>query len=466
MNTKYSISAILPIYNIEKYLSQCLQSIVTQTILFDEVIMVNDGSTDNSQKICEQYCLQYPYLKLINQSNQGPSVARNEGIKYSKCDYFVFLDADDYIVPKMVEILKRRLDGQDMICYAATIQEDIKGITHPNIYIRHQDICKDTMTGIEFFYKSFPHNYIVSPCLAAYRRTFLEEYHIQFPEGLYYEDDFFFIQVICNAKKIECLCDRLYIRRYRVGSTMTGELDEKRYADKIKIQLKIWDYIRDGYIDKWEKSFLLKYVLHNVSKILLMDKQGKNFSGVKDLKKIYWKKFIEYWEGLYDIDALSFVDCFIMMKALQNIDNDEYLLKYEDVKNRFITKFLQKMEGLSFNHSDKKIGIYGMGSHTKVMLELYEKYLGKIKSSYFYIVTNPLKKDEVIEDSEHAVVSYQNIPEDVDLLIISSLIYGKEMMENLKKMGINSEKIYALYDADDVCDLITICEIGLFLPCK
>ena len=459
MNTKYSISAILPIYNVEKYLPQCLQSIVTQTILFDEVIMVNDGSTDNSQEICEQYCLQYPYLKLINQSNQGPSVARNEGIKYSKCDYFVFLDADDYIAPKMVEILKRRLNGQDILCYAATIQEDIKGVTHPNIYIRHQEICKGTMTGMEFFYKSFPHNYIVSPCLAAYKRAFLEEYHIQFPKGLYYEDDFFFIQVICNAKKIECLCDKLYVRRYRVGSTMTGDLDEKRYIDKIKIQLKIWDYLKCGYIDKWEKPFLLKYILYNVLKILWMKKQCKTLNERNSV--IYWKKFNVYWRELCETNIMSFGDCYILMKIyneLIQIDKEKYFEIYKTIKKLFELKFLQIMKGLSLDNKDKKIGIYGMGHHTKVMFELYEKYVGKIQCSYYYIVSDISL--ETSSNNIHPIVSLHHIPKDTDFIIISSLVYRNEMIKNLEKIEIPSEIIYSLYDVDDVCDLTMISEIG------
>ena len=78
-----TISIIIPVYNVEKYLGQCLESVVNQKDPFDEVILVNDGSTDNSQEICERYTSANSYFKLINQKNKGPSAARNLGMKYT-----------------------------------------------------------------------------------------------------------------------------------------------------------------------------------------------------------------------------------------------------------------------------------------------------------------------------------------------------------------------------------------------
>ncbi len=459
-----SIGLVIPVYNTEKYLRECLESVIAQIIPFDEVIMINDGSCDGSQNICEEYSIKYPYMKLINQSNQGPSVARNKGMMHCKCDYIVFLDSDDYIVPQMVEVLKKRLNSQDMFCYAAQIQNDMEENKFPNVYIRSVEVCKSIMTGMEFLQYMFPHNYIVSPCLSVYKKTFLDEYCIHFPEGMYYEDDFFSVQLVCNARKIECIEDMLYVRRYRPGSTMTGSLNERKYVDKMRIQLKIWEYIRTNN-NGWKKSFLKKFILYNISRILLMDKQCQTFSEGKTLEIDYWKKFMEYWENLYDIENLSFIESFLLMKAYEkqmNIEKEGYLSQYIRTKKRFEKERFRVLEGLCLNNKNKKIGIYGMGKHTVLMLALYEKIIKKIECQYIFIVSK-LHRESVLMADGHFVVSCDNIPEDMDLIIISSLIYQKDMIENLKKTGIDLKKIYCLYTANEIYDLCTLEEIEPFI---
>ena len=97
-----TITVIVPIYNVEKYLVECLESIASQTIAFDEVILINDGSTDKSLLICEKYVSKYSYFNLINQKNQGPSSARNQGLKHMTKEYVMFLDSDDFLDRKSV----------------------------------------------------------------------------------------------------------------------------------------------------------------------------------------------------------------------------------------------------------------------------------------------------------------------------------------------------------------------------
>lgn len=132
MASQYSLGLVIPIYNVEAYLQECLDSVVNQTIPFDEVILVNDGSLDRSKEICESYCKKYFHMKLINQKNQGLGAARNHGMEYLKSDYLVFLDSDDRFTLQAVETIKNRLKGQDVLFYSSEIQEDIEGVIHPN----------------------------------------------------------------------------------------------------------------------------------------------------------------------------------------------------------------------------------------------------------------------------------------------------------------------------------------------
>jgi glycosyltransferase involved in cell wall biosynthesis len=98
------ISIIIPVYNTEKYLRQCLNSVVMQTLPDIEIIVINDGSTDNSQKIIEEYVTRYPQkISLINSANQGPGIARNQGINIANGEYIWFIDSDDWIYKDSAE---------------------------------------------------------------------------------------------------------------------------------------------------------------------------------------------------------------------------------------------------------------------------------------------------------------------------------------------------------------------------
>lgn len=112
MSSKDKVSIIVPVYNAQKSIEQCLSSIINQTYNNIEVIMVNDGSTDNSKDICESYAVKYDNIKLINQENSGPSVARNRGIEVASGRYIQFVDSDDKIDSDMVEKLVSGIDDE------------------------------------------------------------------------------------------------------------------------------------------------------------------------------------------------------------------------------------------------------------------------------------------------------------------------------------------------------------------
>lgn len=116
---KIKISVIIPIYNVEQYLSQCLDSIINQTYTNLEIILINDGSTDNSKKICNQYKLLDSRIIVIHKSNKGLSDARNTGIKIATGDYISFVDADDFIDENMYTILSKKINttNADIIWY-------------------------------------------------------------------------------------------------------------------------------------------------------------------------------------------------------------------------------------------------------------------------------------------------------------------------------------------------------------
>ena len=102
-NHSINVSVIVPVYNVEKYLEQCLDSIVHQTLKEIEIIVVNDGSTDSSPEIIREYELKYPQVKVIHQKNKGLSGARNSGLKLARGEYIGYVDSDDWIAVEMYE---------------------------------------------------------------------------------------------------------------------------------------------------------------------------------------------------------------------------------------------------------------------------------------------------------------------------------------------------------------------------
>ena len=117
MQKQPKISIIIPVYNTSKYLKKCLDSVINQTYKNYNVIIVNDGSTDNSLDIIKEYMKKSSSIILINQKNMGLSMARNNAVKKVESDYFLFLDSDDYLDINALKILNENLDNEDLLRY-------------------------------------------------------------------------------------------------------------------------------------------------------------------------------------------------------------------------------------------------------------------------------------------------------------------------------------------------------------
>ena len=266
MDKNVTISLIVPVYNVEKYLTQCLESIVRQSVSFDEVIIINDGSTDQSQSICEKYISQYNYFKLINQENRGLSSARNIGLDCASGEYVMFLDSDDYLRYDAVKILKEKLQktSGDAIFFDAEIFFDKNVLeNNKNIYDRSlAGLDGKIMSGEEYFSRCYPKNYIVSVCMAVYRIQLIQKEKISFPEGIYYEDNYFSFVFLEHAEKVAHISEKLYYRRYRINSITTSDYSERKFSDHIQIGLLIWDEVlkRSSTLTRKKEEIFLKYV--------------------------------------------------------------------------------------------------------------------------------------------------------------------------------------------------------------
>lgn len=453
------ITVIIPVFNVEEYLVQCLESVVHQSVTFDEVILVNDGSTDNSVTICERYIHNYSYFKLINQENRGLSVARNVGIRYASSQYIMFLDSDDYLRNDAVEILKRKLQKgkYEAIYFDADIRGDEKyNAVKRNIYDRKNvGIDKKQMNGWEYFLKCYPYYFVVSACMAVYLKETIDRAEIIFPEGMYFEDNYFSIAFINRATKVIHISEKLYQRRYRKNSITVSEYSEKKFLDFMKVSLlvkKELDFIKNfEEIEKVEIRFkvaseYLSLILNNYE---LCNEQEIILSS--DTKKIL-KKIMRQYVYSIDREKLDFtlLGLPLLNKVMSNLNRicllkDQYNIEVmQTIKKivRFQKKlFAECLKDLQLNFENVKIGIYGTGKHTEGMLAIYEKLFGEIKCDLVFI--DSYKSSGLFRSKN--IINYHKIDESFDLIIISSYFYEKEMRESVKSVMPNS-LIYTFYD--------------------
>jgi len=245
---KLSFSFIVPVYNVEKYLRECLDSVLSQTYTGYEVICINDGSTDGSLTILEEYAEQNERIKIITQENQGLSAARNKGIREASGDYIFFLDSDDWIEPNALEILAQKQRGEDLVCFNGRRVFEDGRTEEPD-----SGIEETQMTGWEYYnkYALLPRKFhFVCSVLRLYCREYILKNNLFFEEGIYHEDNLFTPLAYYYAQTVKVIPDCLYVYRIRKGSIMQTT-NAQRLLDLITVANKLSDFfilIRD--IDK------------------------------------------------------------------------------------------------------------------------------------------------------------------------------------------------------------------------
>ncbi len=215
------ISIIVPVYNVERYLEQCINSIICQTYPYLEIILVNDGSTDHSEKIIESFRQKDSRIRYIVQSNQGLSSARNLGKNIAKGSYIAFVDADDYIADDYVESLYHLLcqgDAELAVCgyYETTEEGEITGGSNVPAHT--------VLLDEEGFWKLCHEDQGIY-CMVAwnkmYKRSIFES--IEYPVGKIHEDEFVLHEIVSAATVIAAMGERKYYYRQRAGSILEQE---------------------------------------------------------------------------------------------------------------------------------------------------------------------------------------------------------------------------------------------------
>lgn len=273
------ISIIVPVYNVEKYLQRCIDSLVNQTCKEIEIILVNDGSTDNSPAICEANAQKDSRIRVLNKKNGGLSDARNAGLNVAVGQYILFVDSDDYIE---VDTCARLLTGMhnDVDLVAGAYKEEHDG---QKIYKRHTNLQENVVySSREFVIRSIQKNEWYAPAwLNLYRRQFLLEHKLYYKVGILFEDHEMLPRLFLAARKVTYIDYPFYNYVIRSNSIMTSNnVEQKRkmsdliYNDWMRTFSKLDDVIYQRYL----YGILIRYYLRSCCSLKVSGWKIKNMN--------------------------------------------------------------------------------------------------------------------------------------------------------------------------------------------
>lgn len=222
------ISIIVTIYNVEPYIRKCIDSILAQTHKNFELILVNDGSPDNSLQICNEYAKKDLRVKVVNKVNGGQASARNAGIDVATGDYIGFIDGDDWIEPEMYEVLlSKAVETDSDIVQCAWSKVDVDGTKH---YICEPDTIEqyDNIGGLKALFNSAGNMLNTSVCCKLFKKEVIG--NVRFPLLRACEDDDFVYRVVAISKKITCIGLPLYDYFNREGSISRQKFHPRYFA--------------------------------------------------------------------------------------------------------------------------------------------------------------------------------------------------------------------------------------------
>lgn len=264
------LSIIIPVYNVADYLDKCVHSCFDQNVdnKLYEIILVNDGSTDNSLELCEKLQIQYPGIKLISQENKGLSGARNTGLKHSKGDYVWFVDSDDWISTDCLSHIIKILNSQVEIIW---LGHDVWHLGKSTKNYIPRELAKP-ISGEDFFINHLENQFYIWKFI--YKRDFLTNNNLTFFEGILYEDLEFTPRALLHVKKCITIPQVCYHYLVREGS-IANNIKKKNIDHRFIILNKLADLINNKSVSKPYKNALSKVVLNTMTGTINMAARGR-----------------------------------------------------------------------------------------------------------------------------------------------------------------------------------------------
>lgn len=235
------ISVIVPVYNVEKYISRCVESILAQTYTNVEILLIDDGATDNSGKICDDFAKKDKRIVVIHKENEGVSVARNTALDIAKGKYITFVDSDDYIAEDCVERLYNLL----MLYEADISMVGLETVYNYNTKLvkgkKKKISCYSNIEAVEtLLYRKGITN---GPCGKLYKKQLFDEIH--FPAGIVLAEDLAIMyRLLYIAQKVVCSKEKKYFY-YQRKSSIIHKKNDKKNMDRIKVSNEILEWSKE-----------------------------------------------------------------------------------------------------------------------------------------------------------------------------------------------------------------------------
>lgn len=299
------ISVIIPVYNVEKYLARCLDSVIAQTFSDIEIVCINDGSTDNSADILSEYATRDSRIRIVSQENAGLSIARNVGLEHISGQYVCFIDSDDWVDENYLEVLFNLLSnsGADIAMAGMRLVNGdcTSDNTTPNM------VASDLGTKLN----NFPNG---SVCDKLFKTELFKANAIQFPCGRYYEDNLVLLKLAVLSKTVVFTNSVSYyyvMNPSGICHSVSPQRHKKRQEDKLYIAEQMARYAKDNKIKGRHLFAVRQFIVRTIAQEFLSKKSkyytqikhilGKTFVGQRKLAKLVHniKRFV--WRT--DIDS-------------------------------------------------------------------------------------------------------------------------------------------------------------------
>lgn len=261
------LSVIVPVYNVSKYLAKCLDSLICQELKPEEyeIIVVNDGSTDNSEEISRQYEEKYSNIKVVRQKNQGLSGARNTGIKLAHGKYIQFVDSDDYLQPNVLKTLVEKMESDNLDVLRFNYQNVNENYEVFEPYKEHKpyvDYRDEVCDGLTFLTERL--GYACYAVQFLIKSELLKKEGNTFKSGIYFEDTEWTPRILTQAKRVTSTDLMVYNYLLRLGSiTNSVSIEKKRKVldDKMLLVSSLKQQMLDKADKRWYEGMISATVI-------------------------------------------------------------------------------------------------------------------------------------------------------------------------------------------------------------
>ncbi len=292
MDKMPKVSVVIPVYNVEQFLCECVDSVLAQTFPDFEIILVDDGATDSSGLLCDAYATRDSLIRVIHQANGGLSAARNTGLDAANGAYIYFLDSDDYLAPNTLKALLERAEqaAADVVFFDAWVFfTDCE--PDPKVYQYHRSKDYGAKSGRQMLLELLrTDEYRTAVPLMLLCREYMLQNQLRFREGILHEDELFTFYVYHANGQIAHCHQPFYARRMRPASIMTASSLLRRYDSMYAIYMELSAYYRKDlcrdeagrqYLARISRSVLAKY--KQLSKEDQLASAGKQKAFCKDV---------------------------------------------------------------------------------------------------------------------------------------------------------------------------------------